>query len=79
MNQKQELKARVTAKKMELEARLVTLRADAGAAAREERAKIESKLSELKSSMVDGWNDLTEDVASKLNGWLTDDNPDIDA
>jgi hypothetical protein len=79
MNQKQELKARVTAKKMELEARLATLRADAGAAAREERAKIESKLSELKSSMVDGWNDLTEDVASKLNHWLTDDNPDINA
>ncbi len=79
MNQKQELKARVTAKKKELEARLATLRADAGAAARDERAKIESKLSELKTSMTDGWNDLTEDVSAKLNGWLKDDNPDINA
>lgn len=73
MNQKEELKARVHAKKKELEARLATLKADAGAGAREEREKIEQKLSQLGDEIRNGWEELTENVAAKLNRWLEDD------
>lgn len=73
MNQKEELKARVTAKKKKLEAQLATLSADAGATARQERAKIEKKLAEIGDDLRSGWDELTEDVAAKLNRWLKDD------
>lgn len=73
MTQTDELRMRVTAKKKELEAKLHTIGADASAKAREERAKAKAKLDELQQTMKQGWNDLTEDVAAKLNGWLKDD------
>ncbi len=73
MNQKQELKTRVVAKQKELEARIATLQADAGAAAREERAKLERKLREAKEQVKNGWDQMTEDVAAKLNAWLADE------
>lgn len=76
MNQKEELKARVIAKKKELEARLVTLEADANAAARDERAKIKQKLAQIGEDIRTSWDDLTEDVAAKLNRWLKDDDVD---
>lgn len=76
MNQKEELKARVSAKKKELEARLASLEADAGAGAREQRAKLERKLDQLGEEIKKGWDELTEDVAARLNRWLKDDDVD---
>jgi hypothetical protein len=37
------------------------------------RQKLQSKLDALADSVKDGWDNVTEAVAGKLNDWLKDD------
>lgn len=73
MSQKNELKHRVEAKKLKLQAKLKELQANASGDSREEIKKLEARLDALSESVKDGWDDLTEKVSSKLNKWLKDD------
>lgn len=66
----EELKHRVEARRKELEAELERKKADAHAAAGEDRRRIERKLEELNTLLRDGWSDLTDAVVGKLNRWL---------
>lgn len=70
LSQKEELKDRVRAKRKEIEARLAQESADAKAQGRESKKQLEQKLEELNDLLKDGWDDLTEGVAAKLNTWL---------
>ena len=73
MSQMDELKDRVEAKKLSLQAKIKELQADARSTSREEAQNLQSKLDALTDSVKDGWDDVTETVASKLNDWLKDD------
>ncbi len=72
MTQKNELRSRVEAKRRRLEARVEELKADATAAARKEREEAERELASLRSTLTEGWENVTERVAKKLNEWLRD-------
>ncbi len=73
MSQKEELKKRVDAKKLSLQAKIKELQAVASSDSREEMHKLQAKLDALGESVKDGWDDLTEKVSGKLNQWLKDD------
>jgi hypothetical protein len=73
MSQKDELKNRVEAKKLSLQAKIKELQADASSESREEMRKLQAKLDTLGESVKDGWDDLTEKVSGKLNEWLKND------
>jgi len=73
MSQKEELKNRVEAKKLKLQAKLKELQANASSDSREEIKKLEARLDALSESVKDGWDDLTEKVSGKLNQWLKED------
>lgn len=73
MSQMDELKDRVEAKKLSLQAKIKELQADARGTSREEAQNLQSKLDALGDSVKDGWDDMTEAVSSKLNDWLKDD------
>jgi len=72
VTQKNELRSRVEAKRRRLEARVEELKADATAAARKEREEAERELASLRSTLTEGWENVTERVAKKLNEWLRD-------
>lgn len=67
-----ELKARVEAKQKHWEARLAELKADSAQSAQETRAKIQTKLEDLKAATKDGWDKMTDETADKINGVLRD-------
>lgn len=73
MSQRDELRDRVEAKKKRLEAQLSEFKADARSTSREQSQQLQAKLDALTESLKDGWDDLTEGVAGKLNAWLKDD------
>ena len=73
MSQVDELKERVEAKRLRLQAKIKELQADSRATSREEAQKLQAKLDALADSVRGGWDDLTETVAGKLNQWLKDD------
>ena len=73
MTQFDELKDHVSAKQKRLEAHLLELRADARSNGRADVQRLEAKLEAARQMVVDGWNDLSADVAAKLNSWLEDD------
>ena len=73
MSQVDELKDRVEAKKLSLQAKIKELQADARSTSREEAQNLQSRLDALADSVKDGWDDMTEAVAGKLNDWLKDD------
>jgi hypothetical protein len=73
MSQKDELKNRVEAKKLKLQAKIKELKADASSASRDEADKLQVKLDGLSESVKDGWDDLTDAISGKLNQWLKDD------
>jgi uncharacterized protein YjbJ (UPF0337 family) len=73
MSQKDELKDRVEAKKLRLQAKIRELKADTRATSREESKKLQAKLDALSNSLKGGWGDITDAVAGKLNDWLKDD------
>lgn len=70
IEQKEELKNRVDARKRVLEARYLELKADTQERAREERDRVKRKLDDLQETVKDGWDNLSEKVAAKLNDWL---------
>jgi hypothetical protein len=73
MSQADELKKRVEAKKLSLQAKIKELQADTQATSREQAQKLQSKLDSLGDNVKDGWDNMTEAVAGKLNEWLKDD------
>lgn len=73
MSQKDELKKRVEAKKLRLQAKIKDLQANASSDSRDEVRKLQIKLEELGESMKGGWDGLTEKVSGRLNQWLKDD------
>lgn len=70
LTNKDVLKDKVQAKQKALEARLAELKADTHEAATQERQKIDQHLSELQTSIKDGWDNLSERASAKLNTWL---------
>lgn len=73
MSEKDELRDRVEAKRKRLEARLAELKADSRAEARDERERLEKQLADVGASLREGWENLSEKAAGKLNEWLSDD------
>ena len=73
MSQTDELKNRVEAKKLSLQSKIKELQADTQSSSREEVQKLQAKLDSLADSVKEGWGDLTDAVAGKLNAWLKDD------
>jgi len=65
-----ELKSRIEAKIKEMEARLLTMKADTQAKASDESEKLKTRLADVKESIKDGWDNVTDKVAAKLNDWL---------
>ena len=72
MSDKKELKDRVEAKRKRLEARISELKADTRAEAREESGKLQRKLEEIKDATSEGWDDLSDKAAARLNKLLKD-------
>lgn len=70
---RKELKDRVEAKRMRLQAKLAELKADGRKDSREAIDSIESKLNELRGTLREGWDRVSEAGAAKLNAWLGDD------
>ena len=70
IDRKDELKTRVEAKQRELQARYLELKADAQERTREERDRVKRKLDELQEAVKDGWHNVSDRVATKLNDWL---------
>lgn len=66
----EELKHRIEAKKMELQSKLETMKADTHAEAVKHKSDIRTKLNELEMHVKNGWENLTESAATKLNDWL---------
>jgi hypothetical protein len=73
MSQSDELKDRIEAKKLSLRSKIKELQADGQSTSREEAKKLQAKLDSLSESVKGGWDNLSEEVAGKLNDWLKDD------
>lgn len=69
-SQKNELRDRVNAYKKRGEARILELKAEGSEKARSMISDLEGRLKELQTKAEDGWDNLTEDVAGKLNSCL---------
>ena len=67
MSETGELRKRVEAKKKELEAELERFGNEQKDAADERQKKIRAKLDELEGNLKQGWDDVSESVAGKLN------------
>ena len=65
-----ELKDRVEARRHQLMAKLSELKADTRHEAGEARDKIKQGLSDLEDTLRDGWDNVSDAVRTKLNGWL---------
>ncbi|HDS00378.1 MAG TPA: hypothetical protein ENO22_02985 [candidate division Zixibacteria bacterium] len=65
-----ELKARVEAKKKELEQNLTQLKAEAHGKKNDEIEKLENQLNELNELIKDGWDNISEAAVEKINSWL---------
>ncbi|MGB8328852.1 MAG: hypothetical protein WCE62_01900 [Polyangiales bacterium] len=73
MSQMDELKDRVEAKKLRLQARIRELKADTRSTSREEAKKLQMKLDALSKNLKGGLGDVSQALAAKLNDWLKDD------
>lgn len=73
MSQTKELSDRVTAKRKEIEGKLYKARADSRKESREAADGLEKKLKELNEMVKDGFDNVSEAVAKKLNDWLGKD------
>ena len=69
---KQELKNRVEAKRKHLEAKLAEFKADAAQNQSESSKKTQEKLDELNEAVKDGWDDLSDAAAERINKVLRD-------
>jgi hypothetical protein len=70
LTQKDQLKDKVEVKQKKLQARLAELKAESRESVMKEREEIEHKLAELRATLSDGWNNLSESAAKKINDWL---------
>ena len=70
LSERAELKDRIKAKRKELEARLASFKADGRKNSRESKQAIEERLTELENTLSEGWDQMGEKVAAKLNDWL---------
>jgi len=70
MGETEELKNRIEAKRKQLEADLAKAKADGQGSTNDAAEEIAKKLEELKTSLSDGWDNLSESVSKKLNDWL---------
>ncbi|HBP18088.1 MAG TPA: hypothetical protein DEA08_09890 [Planctomycetes bacterium] len=71
-SERAELQDRIEAKRKELEARLASFKADGRKHSRESKQALEERLAKLEESLAQGWDDMSEKVAAKLNRWLED-------
>lgn len=69
-NKTSELRHRVEARKKELEASLERAKADAQGKVSKTAERIQLKLYELNDHLREGWDNLSDAVADRLNGWL---------
>lgn len=67
---KDELRSRVEAKRAELQARLASAKADLQRGSRERVEEIEAKLSDLHDALKGGWEQLTDATLRRLNDFL---------
>jgi len=70
MTQTQELKHRAQAKRKELEARLHEMQADAHSAKSDAMETIKRKLDDLQDAAREGWDNLSEATAKRVNDAL---------
>jgi len=75
----QELRDRVSAKQKELESRLAKARAAGRMHGRESIEQLQRRLNHLSEIVADGWNQISETTAAKLNAWLGADEDTEDA
>ena len=73
ITRKDELKSRVEARMARLESQIKEAKADAQAASRTHKESLEKQLSEIRSAVSDGWENLSEQAAGKLNKLLKED------
>ncbi|MBD3257419.1 hypothetical protein GF377_03220 [candidate division GN15 bacterium] len=69
-DRKEELKHRVMARKHELQEKLELVKAEAHGTANDETERLKSKLQQLDDIVKNGWDNLSESAAEKLNAWL---------
>jgi hypothetical protein len=70
ITKQEELKDRVEARRLALQAKLHELKADARAEAAQARDKITKGLDDLAQTLEEGWDDLSDAARDKLNRWL---------
>lgn len=73
VEKKDELKDRVEARKLELQAKFAELKADTRAEVRDTRDFVERKLNELSTHLQHGWDKANDSVREKLNNWLKEE------
>jgi hypothetical protein len=73
MMEKEALRKKIEAKRSQLEADLSQMRGYALGTAEEHKDRIERKLRQLEVALKDGWEQLSENGARKLDAWLNDD------
>ena len=73
MGEWEELRNRVEAKKHRLLARINELKADGRSESTERLDNLQAKLDELAKNVKNGWDNISDAVAEKLNEWLKDD------
>lgn len=67
MTQTEELKHRAEAKRKELEAKLHEMQADAHGAKSDAAKSIKQKLDDLQDAAREGWDNLSDKTAKKVN------------
>jgi len=72
MSETRELQLRIEAKRKRLEADWAEAKVQANDNKNQAIEAIREKLDELGHTLQDGWDDITEDVARRLNKWLED-------
>ena len=72
-NEMNELKLRVEAKKKAMEAQIAQLKADSIGGKNDAIEALQKKLSSLETDLKQGWDNVSEAIAGKLNSWLSDD------
>jgi hypothetical protein len=69
-NERQKLQDEVLARRKALEATLARAKTDAKTVAEEKVATAKKQLDQLRVLTRDGWDQMTESTARKLNDWL---------
>lgn len=70
MSRKEELRNRIDARMKQLRADLAAAKADAQGKSNDQVEKIEAKLQEANKVLKNGWENVSEDIAARLNKLL---------